>query len=70
MSNGATEGVFSQTNITWSDKYNHLTLDHVKAEIQIKTYFTMSCMEFYDYALTIRNKKKLKAVKSNFKYNQ
>ena len=68
VSNAATERVFSQANITWSDKRNRLTLDHVKAEIQIKTNFKMSCEEFYNYAL--KNKQLLMAAKSNTKYKK
>nr|XP_049699481.1 uncharacterized protein LOC126055228 [Helicoverpa armigera] len=67
VSNAATERVFSQANIIWSDTRNRLTLEHVKAEIQIKTNFNMACSEFYNYV--IKNKAILKAAKSNEKYN-
>nr|XP_015839806.1 PREDICTED: uncharacterized protein LOC107398834 [Tribolium castaneum] len=43
VSNAATERVFSQANIIWSETRNRLTLEHVKAEIQIKTNFNMAC---------------------------
>lgn len=66
-SNAATERIFSQTNIIWSERRNRLSFEHVKAEIQIKTNFKLSCSEFYKYAL--KNKALLKAVKSNAKYN-
>lgn len=67
VSNAATERVFSQANLIWFERRNRLTLEHVKAEIQIKTNFSMTCSEFYNYV--IKNKAILKATKSNEKYN-
>lgn len=64
----SSERLFSQANLTWSDKHNHITLDHVKTEIQIKTKFRMICLVFYYYVRT--KKRLLKTVKSNSKYNQ
>jgi hypothetical protein len=42
---------------------NKLLVDHVKAELQVKTNFNLTCEEFYN--MPIKNKKLLEAVKSN-----
>lgn len=66
VSNASTERVFSQANATWTDRRNKLSIDHVKAEIQIKVNFEMTCEEFYRFVL--KEKKLLKAAKSSTKY--
>lgn len=66
-SNADSERIFSLCNAAWSDSRNKLLVDHVKAELQIKTNFNLTCQEFYNMA--VKNKKLLEAVRSNKKYS-
>lgn len=66
VSNASTERVFSQMGATWTDKRNKLSIEHVKAEIQIKANFQMTCEEFYKFVS--KEKNILKAAKSSSKY--
>lgn len=64
LSHSATGSVaLFQANKTWSDKRNRLTVDHIKSDVQIKTNFRLTCMGFYDSALT--NKQVVKVVNSD-----
>lgn len=64
-SNSAAERVFSLCNNTWTDNRNKLTVEHVKAELQVRINFRYQCLDFYEFVL--RNKKLLKCAKSKKK---
>ncbi|KAL0852281.1 hypothetical protein ABMA28_000489 [Loxostege sticticalis] len=66
-SNSSTERVFSLCGNAWTDSRNKLSVEHVKAELQIKINFKIKCTEFYDFVLN--NKNILKCAKSQNKYS-
>jgi hypothetical protein len=49
VSNAYCERVFSIIGNIWTDERNRLQTDTVKAELQTKLNFDMSCMEFADF---------------------
>lgn len=66
-SNAAAERAFSLCGNAWTDSRNRLSVEHVKAELQVKINFQYNCKDFYDYVL--KNKKLLKCAKSQDKYS-
>lgn len=66
ISQAQTERIFSIMKNTWTDERNRLSVETVKAEMQVKTNFNMNCEAFSDYIKT--NKELIAAAKSNQKY--
>jgi len=66
-SNSAAERAFSLCGNAWTDSRNRLSVEHVKAELQVKINFQYNCKEFYNYV--VKNKKLLKCAKSQDKYS-
>lgn len=66
------ERIFSLMNTYWSDNRNRCTLDLIKAELAIKTNFTMTCFEFNEFLNKNVNKEQTKvliaATRSQEKY--
>lgn len=56
------ERIFSLMNMYWSDNRNRCTLDLIKAELAIKTNFTMTCSEFNEFLNKNVNKEQSKAL--------
>uniref|UniRef100_H3B709 HAT C-terminal dimerisation domain-containing protein n=1 Tax=Latimeria chalumnae TaxID=7897 RepID=H3B709_LATCH len=67
VSNSFTERVFSRMGNAWTNERHRLEVDVVKAELQCKLNFDMSCSEVYEYVS--KKPELLKAAKSNKKYN-
>lgn len=61
VSNATSERVFSQAYLIWSERRNRLTLEHVKAEIQIKTNFT----QYKAILKTAKSNKNIIIIKTN-----
>lgn len=65
-SNAYTERVFSMMQDVWSKNRNRLGVSIVKAELQVKLNFNLSCSEFTSFVES--NKKLILAAKSTSKY--
>lgn len=65
-SNADAERIFSICAALWTEVRNKLTIEHAKAELQIKINFTQDCKEFYSFVK--HNRSLLQAAKSNKKY--
>jgi hypothetical protein len=66
IGNDFVERVFSLMKKIWTDESNRMNINLIKAEICIKTNFSMDCQEFKEF---IKNNERLiKAVKSSYKY--
>jgi hypothetical protein len=66
IGNDFVERVFSLMKKIWTDERNRMNINIIKAEICIKTNFSMDCQEFKEF---IKNNERLiKAVKSSHKY--
>ena len=66
VSNAYAERVFSHMEDVWSDKRNRLSVGLVKAELQVRLNFKLSCMEFKHFIE--RQQGLLKAAKRDEKY--
>lgn len=66
VSNAYAERVFSHMEDAWSDKRNRMSVELVKAELQIRLNFKNTCLEFKVF---IEGQKQLlQAAKSDEKY--
>jgi hypothetical protein len=66
VSNAYTERVFSHMEDVWSDKRNRMSVGLVKAELQVRLNFKLSCLEFK--AFIEGQHGLLKAAKGDAKY--
>lgn len=55
-SNADAERIFTMCSASWTDARNRLSIEHIKAELQIKINYSYTCKEFYDF---LRGNKKL-----------
>jgi hypothetical protein len=65
--NGMRRETFSLMTCYWRKERNQCSEDLVKAEIQVKMNYGLSCSDFYSYVL--QNKEILRAVRSSAKYS-
>ena len=68
VSNFYTERVFSHMEDVWSDKRNRMSVGLVKAELQVRLNFKLSCLEFK--AFIEGQHGLLKAAKGDAKYTR
>lgn len=66
VSTANVERVFSLMNQSWTDNRNRMNVELVKAELVIKSNFSLNCKDFYEYIA--KNKKLLKSVSKSEKY--
>lgn len=66
VSNAYTERMFSHMEGVWCDKRNSMSVELVKAELQVRLNFKLSCLEFKSF---IEGQKALlQAAKKDDKY--
>ena len=65
-SNAFPERIFSLMNAKWRDDRNRMSVELVKAELQVFANFTQDCQNFY--SLVIGDQKLLDTAASNTKY--
>ena len=66
ITDASAERMFSLMTARWTDQRNRCSVELIKAEIQVKSNFRLSCKEFHAYAL--KETALLEAARSNKKY--
>lgn len=64
--NASVERIFSNMNLIWTDEKSRMKVETVKAELQVKTNFGMSCNDFKGHLA--KNENILKGLHSCEKY--
>jgi hypothetical protein len=67
VSNAHVERLFSPMTCYWRKERNQCSEDLVKAGIQVKMNYGLSCKDFYSFGL--QNREILRAVRSSAKYS-